>query len=125
MIDVVKSLIDFVLHIDDHLFIMIQSYGIWVYVILFLIIFVETGRVVMPFLPGDSLLFAAGALASQGAFNVHLLAVILLVAAIVGDAVNYAVGCRVGPAVFERKNSKVFKPQYLARTQAYFERYGA
>jgi membrane-associated protein len=119
------SIFDFIVHIDKHLTQLASDYGAWAYGILFLIVFCETGLVVTPFLPGDSLLFAAGALASQGAFNVHLLAVLLLVAAIIGDAVNYAVGCRVGPAVFDRKNSKVFKPEYLARTQAYFERYGS
>lgn len=119
------SIIDFIIHIDKHLTDLANTYGIWAYGIVFLIVFCETGLVVTPFLPGDSLLFAAGALATQGAFNVHLLAVILLVAAIAGDAVNYAVGRRMGPAVFERKDSKIFKPEYLSRTQRYFQKYGA
>jgi membrane-associated protein len=119
------SIFDFIVHIDKHLTQLASDYGSWAYGILFLIVFCETGLVVTPFLPGDSLLFAAGALASQGAFNVHLLALLLLVAAIVGDAVNYSIGRRMGPAVFERTNSKVFKPEYLKRTQRYFEKYGA
>ena len=121
----IYSLIDFIIHIDKHLTELAASYGSLAYGILFLIVFCETGLVVTPFLPGDSLLFAAGALASQGAFNVHLLAILLLIAAIIGDAVNYSIGRRMGPAVFERKDSKIFKPQYLARTQRYFEKYGA
>lgn len=121
----IYSLIDFIIHIDKHLTELAATYGSLAYAILFVIVFCETGLVVTPFLPGDSLLFAAGALASQGAFNVHLLALLLLVAAILGDAVNYAIGRRMGPAVFERKNSKVFRPEYLARTQKYFEKYGA
>jgi membrane-associated protein len=121
----IYSLIDFIIHIDKHLTELAGTYGSLAYAILFVIVFCETGLVVTPFLPGDSLLFAAGALASQGAFNVHLLALLLLVAAILGDAVNYAIGRRMGPAVFERKNSKVFRPEYLARTQKYFEKYGA
>jgi membrane-associated protein len=121
----VYSIVDFIIHIDKHLTELAATYGSLAYGILFLIVFCETGLVVTPFLPGDSLLFAAGALASQGAFNVHLLALLLLVAAILGDAVNYSIGRRMGPAVFERKNSKIFKPEYLARTQRYFEKYGA
>lgn len=119
------ALFDFIIHIDKHLTELAAAYGSWAYGILFVIVFCETGLVVTPFLPGDSLLFAAGALAAQGAFNVHFLAIMLLIAAIIGDAVNYAIGRRMGPAVFERKNSKVFKPEYLARTHRYFEKYGA
>ena len=121
----VYGLIDFIIHIDKHLTELANAYGSMAYAILFLIVFCETGLVVTPFLPGDSLLFAAGALASQGAFQVHLLAALLLVAAIVGDAVNYAVGRKIGPAVFERKGSRIFKPEYLAKTHRYFEKYGA
>lgn len=121
----ISSLIDFIIHIDKHLAELAAAYGTLAYGILFVIVFCETGLVVTPFLPGDSLLFAAGALASQGAFNVHLLALLLLVAAIVGDAVNYSIGRRMGPAVFDRKDSKVFKKEYLTRTQKYFEKYGA
>jgi membrane-associated protein len=122
---VLYQLLDFIVHIDKHLADLAATYGSLAYGILFAIVFCETGLVVTPFLPGDSLLFAAGALATRGAFNVHLLALLLLVAAIIGDAVNYAIGRRMGPAVFERKNSKIFKPEYLARTHRYFEKYGA
>ena len=122
---VLYQLFDFIVHIDTHLADLAATYGSLAYGILFVIVFCETGLVVTPFLPGDSLLFAAGALATRGAFNVHLLALLLLVAAIIGDAVNYSIGRRMGPAVFERKNSKVFKPEYLARTHRYFEKYGA
>lgn len=121
----IYSLIDFIIHIDKHLTELANAYGSMAYGILFVIVFCETGLVVTPFLPGDSLLFAAGALASQGAFHVHLLAMLLLVAAVIGDAVNYAVGRKIGPAVFERKGSKIFKPEYLAKTQRYFEKYGS
>jgi membrane-associated protein len=121
----IYSIFDFIIHIDKHLTSLASTYGAWAYGIIFLIVFCETGLVVTPFLPGDSLLFAAGALATQGAFNVHVLAALLLVAAILGDATNYAVGRRMGPAVFERKNSRIFRPEYLARTQQYFEKYGA
>jgi membrane-associated protein len=95
------------------------------YVLLFVVVFCETGLVVTPFLPGDSLLFAAGAIASKGSLDVNLLAVLLFIAAVIGDAVNYAVGRYIGPKVFERKNSRVFKPEYLTRTHKFFEKYGA
>ena len=120
----ITGLIDFILHIDKHLAQVTQDYGAWAYGILFLIVFCETGLVVTPFLPGDSLLFAAGALAGAGLFDVNLLAVLLLIAAVVGDAVNYAVGRRMGQAVFEKKDSKIFKQQYLERTQKFFDKYG-
>jgi membrane-associated protein len=121
----IYKLVDFIIHIDKHLAELASQYGQLAYGILFVIVFCETGLVVTPFLPGDSLLFAAGALATKGAFNVHLLAILLFIAAVLGDAVNYAIGRRMGPAVFERKNSKVFKPEYLARTHRYFEKYGS
>ncbi len=123
--DFIKSFISFFLHIDKHLTELAQNYGTWAYAILFVIVFCETGLVVTPFLPGDSLLFAAGALAAQGAFDVNLLALLLFIAAVVGDAVNYSIGRRMGPAVFERQNSRVFKPEYLARTHRFFEKYGS
>lgn len=123
--DFIKNFISFFLHIDKHLTELAQNYGTWAYGILFLIVFCETGLVVTPFLPGDSLLFAAGALAAQGAFDVNLLALLLFIAAVVGDAVNYSIGRRMGPAVFERQNSRVFKPEYLARTHRFFEKYGS
>jgi membrane-associated protein len=135
MIDVVKSLIDFVLHIDDHLFIMIQSYGIWVYVILFLIIFVETGLVVMPFLPGDSLLFAAGAFCAGvvndageiAQLNVWIIIVSLIVAAIIGDSLNYWFGNNVGLKIlnWEFRGYKLVKEKYLEQTKTFYAKHGS
>lgn len=135
MIDVVKSLIDFILHIDDHLFIMIQSYGIWVYVILFLIIFVETGLVVMPFLPGDSLLFAAGAFCAGvvndageiAQLNVWIIIVSLIVAAIIGDSLNYWFGNNVGLKIlnWEFRGYKLVKEKYLEQTKTFYAKHGS
>jgi len=133
--EIISQLISFILHIDVHLAELARDYGTLLYAILFAIVFCETGLVVTPFLPGDSLLFAAGARAggalavdgvsTQGMFNVHLLAGLLFVAAVIGDAVNYAVGRTIGPAVFEKRDSKIFRPEYLSRTQKFFEKYGA
>lgn len=135
VMEIISQLISFILHIDVHLAELARDYGSLLYAILFVIVFCETGLVVTPFLPGDSLLFAAGALAggalavdgvsTQGMFNVNLLAGLLFVAAVIGDAVNYAVGRKIGPAVFEKRDSKIFRPEYLARTQKFFEKYGA
>ena len=122
--ETLQYLIDFILHLDKHLDVLINDYGVWSYAILFLIVFFETGLVVTPILPGDSLLFAAGALAGRGGLNVHLLALGLIVAAILGDAVNYMVGNYIGPKVFEQKNSKIFRPEYLEKTQKFYDKYG-
>ncbi len=116
--------IDFILHVDQHLLEFITNYGVWIYGILFLIIFVETGRVVMPFLPGDSLLFAAGALAaSTGALNPWLLGVLLFTAAVLGDTLNYHIGRWIGPRVFEL-NTRLINKQHLLKTQQFFARHG-
>ena len=121
----IRSLIDFVLHIDRHLDTMIQTFGPWMYVILFLIIFAETGLVVTPFLPGDSLLFAVGALAARpDGLNLALILVLLPIAAILGDGVNYWVGLAVGPRIFRRKESRWLNPRHLERTHAFYEKYG-
>jgi membrane-associated protein len=121
----IRSLIDFVLHIDRHLDTMIQTFGPWMYVILFLIIFAETGLVVTPILPGDSLLFAIGALAARpDGLNLTLLLVLLPIAAILGDGVNYWIGMAVGPRVFRWKESRWFNPRHLERTHAFYEKYG-
>ena len=118
------QLLDFILHIDVHLLEFIRAYGSWVYAILFAIIFVETGLVVMPFLPGDSLLFAAGALAaSTGELNPALIIFVLSVAAILGDSLNYQIGRSIGPRVFEL-NNRFIKQEHLLKTQAFFEKYG-
>jgi membrane-associated protein len=125
----VAELIDFFLHIDRHLLELVADYGVWIYAILFLIVFAETGLVVTPFLPGDSLLFAAGALAATGALNVWLAAALLLGAAIAGDAVNYAVGRSVGHRVIELARTdprwgRWINPAYIARAHEFFERRG-
>ena len=118
------NLIDFILHVDQHLFEFITNYGVWVYGILFLIIFVETGLVVMPFLPGDSLLFAAGALAaSTGAMNPWILGALLFIAAVLGDTVNYHIGKYIGPRVFEIE-SRFINKEHLIKTSQFFEKHG-
>jgi membrane-associated protein len=119
----IQNLVDVFLHLDRHLGEMVRSYGGWTYAILFLIIFAETGLVVTPFLPGDSLLFAAGAIAAGGAMNVFFLAALLIVAAIIGDSVNYSIGAAVGVRVFG-DDARVLKTEYLRRTEAFYDKYG-
>jgi membrane-associated protein len=119
----IKLVIDFILHMDTYLGQIIQSVGIWTYLMLFVVIFIETGLVVTPFLPGDSLLFAAGAFAALGSLNVWVLFVTLALAAILGDTVNYWLGHYIGPRVFTM-NSRWFKREYLERTQAFYDKYG-
>jgi len=121
----IKSVVDFVLHLDVHLSELIQAYGLWTYLILFVVIFCETGLVVTPFLPGDSLIFAAGAFAARGDLNVVVLFLLLAAAAVLGDTVNYWVGKIIGPKVFQKENSRIFKKQYLDRTHQFYEKYGA
>ena len=118
-----KFLIDFILHIDRHLLELVRDYGNWVYAILFLIVFCETGLVVLPLLPGDSMLFVAGALASQGALEVHGLALALMLAAILGDSLNYAIGKRFGHLI-AGPDSRWVKQEHLQRTHAFFEKHG-
>lgn len=119
-------LVDFVLHIDAHLAALVSTYGIWIYAILFLIIFCETGLVVTPFLPGDSLLFVAGALAALpgNPMNVHLIVGVLIVAAVLGDASNYIIGRLFGERMFSNPNSKIFKQSYLEKTHKFYEKHG-
>lgn len=117
-------LFDFFLHIDRHLAAVIGFLGYWIYLLLFAIVFVETGLVVVPFLPGDSLLFAAGALAGAGMLNVWIAYFILLGAAILGDTVNYWIGHYVGPKVFCREKSRFFKKEHLERTRRFYEKHG-
>lgn len=126
MIDLIKKLIDFILHIDTHLAEIISQYGLWTYGILFLIIFAETGLVVMPLLPGDSLLFAAGAFSAKAetGLNVHAMAFLLFVAAFLGDTVNYWIGHKIGPAVFKREDSVWLRKKHLDKAHAFFEKYG-
>jgi membrane-associated protein len=123
-VELLTLLIDLVVHLDDHLQALVASYGAWVYLILFLIVFCETGLVVTPFLPGDSLLFVAGAIAAAGGMNIHLLVVLLIIAAILGDAVNYSIGHYIGPRVLKDRNSRWLNPKYLDRAHAFYERHG-
>ena len=116
-------LVDFILHIDDHLFELVADYGLWIYVILFLIVFCETGLVVTPFLPGDSLLFASGVVAGTGHMGYLEVLGVLLVAGVCGDAVNYAIGRHVGPAIFSR-DSRFIKKEHLLTAHAFYERHG-
>lgn len=118
------TLFDLVLHLDRHLQGLVAQYGGWVYLILFLIVFCETGLVVTPFLPGDSLLFVAGTVAAAGGMNMHGLVAVLIIAAILGDAVNYAVGHYLGPRVFQSADSRWLNPRHLERAHAFYERYG-
>ena len=120
----ISTIIDFILHIDQHLVALSAEYGVWIYAILFLIIFCETGLVVMPFLPGDSLLFAAGGIAALGEMNIHLMVALLLVAAILGDAVNFAIGKYFGARLFANPDSKIFRRAYLDKTHAFYEKHG-
>lgn len=115
--------IDFVLHIDRYLSVIIQDFGAWSYLILFVVIFIETGLVVTPFLPGDSLLFAAGAFAAVGAFNPILLFVLMAIAAVLGDTANYWIGHKIGPRVFSGE-IRFLKKEYLDKTQAFYEKHG-
>ena len=117
-------IIDFILHIDQHLTELAAQYGAWIYGILFLIIFCETGLVVMPLLPGDSLLFAAGSIAAIGKMNIHLMVVLLIIAAILGDAVNFMVGKFFGEKLFANPNSKIFKQSHLQKTQQFYAKHG-
>ncbi|HJW91498.1 MAG TPA: DedA family protein [Anaerolineales bacterium] len=121
--ELISFIVDFILHLDEHLSTIIQNYGTWTYLLLFLIIFLETGLVVTPFLPGDSLLFAAGTFAALGALNVGVLFLLLSVAAILGDTVNYWIGHYIGPRAFSG-NIRFLKKEYLDRTHEFYERHG-
>ncbi|MBM7343952.1 DedA family protein [Pantoea coffeiphila] len=124
--ELIRFVVDFILHIDVHLAELVAQYGVWVYAILFLILFCETGLVVTPFLPGDSLLFVAGALAALPGndLNVHTMVALMVVAAIIGDAVNYTIGRLFGDKLFSNPNSKIFRRSYLDKTHAFYERHG-
>jgi len=122
--ELIKRILDIALHLDRYLSGVIQQYGAWTYGILFAVVFIETGFVIMPFLPGDSLLFAAGTFAALGALDVRLLLLLLSAAAIIGDTVNYWVGRQIGPKVFCKEDSRFFKKEYLDRTHAFYEKHG-
>ncbi|MFB3854427.1 MAG: DedA family protein [Vicinamibacterales bacterium] len=123
--DYIRWLIDFTLHIDRHLGFLIASYGTATYGVLFAVVFLETGLVVTPFLPGDSLLFAAGTFSAVGSLDVWFLYLVLTAAAVLGDTINYSIGHYLGPRVFHYPKSRFFNPDHLRRTQQFFERYGA
>jgi membrane-associated protein len=122
--ELVQTLFDILIHLDDHLLELTRQYGVWVHGILFLVIFAETGLVVTPFLPGDSLLFAVGSLAALHALDFWTVLVLLTVAAILGDTANYWIGARVGPQVFTQKHTRFFKKEHLDKTHAFYEKYG-
>ena len=114
-----------ILSLDQTLAQIAGQYGPWLYALLFVVIFAETGLVVFPFLPGDSILFIAGTVVASAGLNVHLLVALLIVAAILGDSVNYSIGHYIGPKVFDKPDSRWFKQDYLRRTQAFYDRFGA
>lgn len=120
---IIESFIDFILHLDQHLNDIIQTYGLWTYLLLFAIVFMETGLVVTPFLPGDSLLFAAGTFAALGSLNVWILWGLLFIAAVLGDTVNYWIGNKIGPKAFEQ-DFRFLKKEYLEKTQDFYEKHG-
>lgn len=120
----ILALMDFILHIDVHLQQLCATYGVWVYAILFAIIFCETGLVILPLLPGDSLLFAVGSMAALGALDITTSIALLIVAAILGDAVNYSIGHKLGAKVFDREKSFFFKKEHLLKTQAFYDKHG-
>jgi len=122
--DIILYFIDFFIHLDKYLPIIVSSFGIWAYVLVFIVIFCETGLVVTPVLPGDSLLFALGTLAALGALHIEALLILLCVAAIAGDSVNYAIGHYIGPKVFQYEDSRFFKKKYLIKTHEFYERHG-
>lgn len=120
----IKNVLEVFLHVDKYLDVVIQNFGVWSYLLLFAVIFAETGLVVTPFLPGDSLLFATGAFAAKGSFNLFWLFVTLAAAGIIGDSVNYTVGKVFGEKLFQKDNSRFFKKEYLDRTHRFYEKYG-
>ncbi|HTT39218.1 MAG TPA: DedA family protein [Burkholderiales bacterium] len=122
--ELISGFFQVLVHLDQHLLRVTQEYGPWVYLLLFLIVFCETGLVVAPFLPGDSLLFVAGTVSGAGAMNVHVLALVLTLAAVAGDSLNYAIGWWIGPRIFRRADSWFLKQAYLERTHRFFERFG-
>jgi len=124
-LDFLRLVIDFILHVDQHLLELFNSYGMWIFGILFLIIFCETGLVVTPFLPGDSLLFATGAMLAATTLNIHAMALTTISAAILGNVVNYTIGRFFGIKLFRNPDSKIFRRDYLLRAEDFFARYGA
>lgn len=124
VMELIATFVDIILHLDKHLAVLLADYGTWIYAILFMIIFCETGLVVTPFLPGDSLLFVAGALAATGGMDIQILCATLLVAAVLGDNLNYWIGRSIGPRVFRWEQSRLFNRAAFDKTHAYFEKHG-
>lgn len=124
LFELILRLIDFLLHLDKHLSYIIENYGLWCYAIFFLIIFCETGLVVMPFLPGDSLLFALGALAAAGSLKLTSILPLLAAAAVLGDNTNYWIGFFVGPKIFHKENVRILNKKHLDRTHQFYEKHG-
>ena len=122
--DLLASFLDIILHLDAHLLALTQQYGVWVYAILFLIIYSETGLIIMPFLPGDSLLFVAGALCGMGALQLEWLVPLLILAAFSGDNTNYWIGRLVGMRLLNRAHAKIIRPAHLAKARAFYEKHG-
>jgi membrane-associated protein len=123
--DFIHTVIDYLLHFEVHLDYVISNYHSWTYLFLFLIIFVETGLIIMPFLPGDSLLFAVGAFAARGSLDFWSISLVMLCAAILGDTVNYSIGKFIGPKIFDRENHKLFNIQHLEAAHKFYAKYGA
>jgi membrane-associated protein len=124
MIGIITTIVDFCLNIDKNLGFMIQNYGALIYIMLFLIVFCETGLVVIPFLPGDSLIFLAGTFAAKGDLNIFLVLLVFSTAAILGDSVNYAIGRQIGKGIYHSKKGQFIKPSHIERTQRFFDRHG-
>lgn len=122
--ELIHLFFDFILHLDKHLLALTTEYGVWVYGVLFVIVFCETGLVVTPFLPGDSLLFVTGTLAGAGMLDPVLLCLVLIIAAVLGDTVNYFIGRKMGPAVFKRPDARFLKQEYLRKTQQFYAKHG-
>jgi membrane-associated protein len=122
--EIITSFLDFILHVDQHLELFVQSYGVWVYALMFAIVFIETGVVVMPFLPGDSLLFVAGAMCGVGLMQYEILVPLLFAAAVMGNQCNYAIGRTIGPRVFQWDNSRWFNRRAFDQAHAFYEKYG-
>ena len=122
--EIITTLLDFILHVDRHLELFVQNYGVWVYALLFAIVFIETGVVLMPFLPGDSLLFVAGAMCGIGLMEYEILVPLLFVAAVMGNQCNYAIGRTIGPRVFQWENSRWFNRRAFDQAHSFYEKYG-
>lgn len=122
---ILTTFLDIILHLDVKLQWVIETYDVWTYAILFLVIFCETGLIITPFLPGDSLLFAAGAFAALGSLDLSILFIVIFIAAVIGDFVNYSVGSYIGPKIFNKEKSFLFNKDYLLKTESFYEKHGA